>query len=243
MFIPLSIPSTLSQSSTIQHWVIVVLRAADAFIYKVDGNADVFYLDLRNPKGLAKDILLICQIIVADSTMVYRLYIVWGRSWRKVLIPLILTILLVGSGFGAIDIYGRFASEQYNPPAISALFVVVFFGATLILNIVISGLISYHIWSINHRIAQFTGQRHRINLIIHILLEGAVLYVGCLCFSLVGFMTRGSTYQFILLDVTSPLTGIAFCLIIVWVGLDKGVESTTQVLNNLRFNHQSGNRA
>ncbi|KAF8888817.1 hypothetical protein BD779DRAFT_1522749, partial [Infundibulicybe gibba] len=168
---------------------------ADAFIYRIDGNSDTYYA-LATPQNTMNIALLTGQTIVADSTMVYRLYIVWGRSLRVVLLPLILVIGLIGADCGVVLSTIRWQTPLHVSPGYFGT-IVSFFGATLILNLAVSGLITYRIWSINRDIAGLTG--HKTYSIVYILVENAVLYVACVGSTLIGF-TLDDAYQFIVRD-------------------------------------------
>ncbi|KAF8888818.1 hypothetical protein BD779DRAFT_433557 [Infundibulicybe gibba] len=216
------------------NWVIQILRMADAFIYRIDESPDQYYA-AKTPKSVTNIALNMSQTIVADSTMVYRFYIVWGRSLRVILLPLVLIIGLIGTGCGAA--YSMSSISRLTGQSNFFYTVVSFLGATLMLNLAISGLISYRIWSVNRVVAGLSS-RHRTYSVVYILLENAMLYVACVGSALIGVIL-GDTYQFIVLDTMGPVVGIAFCLIIVWVGLGKGIESTSRVLNDVKF-HSNG---
>ncbi|KAF8888823.1 hypothetical protein BD779DRAFT_433796 [Infundibulicybe gibba] len=221
-------------------WIVQIIRMTDAF---VDGHFQNYYPG-NTPQNAANIALHVGQIIVADSTMLYRLYIVWRRSRRIIIIPLILIIALIVTGSGAIYSTSPISrtTEELGLFLLSPIgdysMIVSFLGATLVLNLIISGLISYRIWSINREVTGLTG-KHKTYSIVYILLENATLYVGCIGSSLIGFILQDA-YQFTIMDSTGPAIGIAFCLIIVWVGLGMDIETTSQVFSDLKFHHSTG---
>ncbi|KAF8888820.1 hypothetical protein BD779DRAFT_433649 [Infundibulicybe gibba] len=159
-------------------WVIQILRTADA---SINGNFENYYL-AKTSQNAANVALHMGQIIVADSTMLYRLYIVWGRSRRVVLLPLILTIGLIGAGCGVIysmipvsRVTGKLGLYLSSPVG-SFSMIASFLGATLILNLAISGLISYRVWTVTREVVGLTGGRKTYS-IVYILLENAALYI------------------------------------------------------------------
>ncbi|KAF8888821.1 hypothetical protein BD779DRAFT_433731 [Infundibulicybe gibba] len=210
-------------------WAIQILRTTGAF---VNGDFYNYYAtSVEAPRNMADIVLHVCQVIVADSAMLYRLYIVWGRSRRVVLLPLVLTIVLIVVGFCQVipGVIGKLGYFGLNAS---------FLGVTLVLNIITSGLISYRIWSITRRVTRLTCG-HKTYSIVYILLENAALYVGCIGSSLIGVILD-EAYPFIILDTTGPVIGIAFCLIIVWVGLGMDIESTSQAFSDVKFHHSTG---
>ncbi|KAF8888800.1 hypothetical protein BD779DRAFT_1522667 [Infundibulicybe gibba] len=226
------------------HWVLQVLEVVDAFIYKVDKNPDTYYQDRGNPKYVAKATFHVSQTIVADSTMVSRPFYLhsktrpvitgisalhrMGENWRVVLLPLALSLGLIGSGIAFINSFARTPLGQVGSGVGGFISVISFFGQRLI---------SYRIWIINRSAVGYTSQ-HKTHSIIYILLENVMLYLACLSSTLVGFIF-GEAYELIPLDATGPVIGIAFCLILIWVGLGMGIESTSQAPSDLKFYHSS----
>ncbi|KAK0467473.1 hypothetical protein IW261DRAFT_1613002, partial [Armillaria novae-zelandiae] len=49
------------------------------------------------PMSLAEGIDAILSTILADATLIWRCWIVWGRSWRVVLVPILCTTLVTVS--------------------------------------------------------------------------------------------------------------------------------------------------
>ncbi|KAF8893081.1 hypothetical protein BD779DRAFT_1508763 [Infundibulicybe gibba] len=171
------------------HWILQLLRLIDAFIYYADddGGPSAYYADGAGSKNVTKTAFYIVQTFVGDCTMVYRLYIVWGHNWR------------VTAGGGVLYSFTRLTPGENVFVSSSGHWVLTVFAATLGTNITVTSLISYRIWSV-HRplrgIAQYS------------------LMVFCLIVTLTGYLSK-ENYQFISLDATSPVIGIAFALIIV----------------------------
>ncbi|KAF8888815.1 hypothetical protein BD779DRAFT_433418 [Infundibulicybe gibba] len=217
-------------------WLMQVFQMADAFIYRIDGNPDIYYTISKDFKAVISVALNIGLTIVADSTMVYRLYLVWGRSLRVALLPLVLVVGLIGTGCMALYSLSPISQPVGKLGIFSTA--ISFLGVTLILNVVISGLISYRIWSINRQVSGLAAGQKTYSVMC-ILLANAMLYIGCVGSSLVGIILDDN-YPLIVLNVAGPVIGIIFCLIIVWVGLGQDIESTSQVVSDISFRHSSG---
>ncbi|KAF8889042.1 hypothetical protein BD779DRAFT_1672005 [Infundibulicybe gibba] len=186
------------------HWIIQILRLLDAFIYGVDGEPDKYYGYGANPKNVAKTALYVAQTVVGDCTMIYRLYVVWGRNWKIIVIPSILTVGLTGAGAGVVYAFS-----------------LIVFATTLTTNVIVTTLISYRVWSIHRQVA--TTAQQRITPVIHVIMDSALIYTFFLVLTHAGYLAK-NVYQFIALDMASPAIGIAFSLIIVRVGLGLGSE-------------------
>ncbi|KAF8885645.1 hypothetical protein BD779DRAFT_666003 [Infundibulicybe gibba] len=144
--------------------------------------------------------------------MIYRLYIVWGRNWKVIILPSILTTALVGSGSGVVYSFSRLNRGQDIFNSSAGHLVITVFVTTLTTNISVASLISYRIWSIRRSTAS-TGLQ-TLTPIIHVILDSAFIYTFFLILTHAGYLAK-DTYQFISLDMTSPAIGIAFSLIIV----------------------------
>ncbi|KAF8888813.1 hypothetical protein BD779DRAFT_1522716 [Infundibulicybe gibba] len=92
---------------------------------RVDGSLGT-YSQFTTPKNITNIALHLGQMTVADSALLYRLYIVWGRSRWIILLPLTLTIELVATGCGVIYSFTTWAAR-----GLEFWMVVSFFGATL----------------------------------------------------------------------------------------------------------------
>ncbi|KAF8889072.1 hypothetical protein BD779DRAFT_417417 [Infundibulicybe gibba] len=139
---------------TTSHWIIQILRSADAFIANTSGGPDAYYDDIANPKDVAKTVLYIAQTLVGDLTMIYRLYMVWGRNWKVVVLPSLFTLGFVVVGSAVSASFAGLANGRVvlNTSTVGRLVVAVF-TTTLVTNLVVTGLISYRVWSIYRRIS------------------------------------------------------------------------------------------
>ncbi|KAF4607456.1 hypothetical protein EYR38_001528 [Pleurotus pulmonarius] len=93
-------------------WLIQISRLFDAFIFIA--NPTQVYGSVRSPKNVIKTGLYIGQTVVSDITMVYRLFIVWNRSWRILIFPALITAGLIAAG---INVVVSFARSPETPAA------------------------------------------------------------------------------------------------------------------------------
>lgn len=101
-----------------KHWIIQISRLFDAFIFVEHGTTPgSVYGAARSPKNVAKTALYVAQTLVGDMTMVslpalferasltatlnqvYRLFIVWNRSWTVIILPTLTTAGLLGTWY------------------------------------------------------------------------------------------------------------------------------------------------
>lgn len=204
------------------HWIIQISRLFDAFIFVEHGTTPgSVYGAARSPKNVAKTALYVAQTLVGDMTMVYRLFIVWNRSWTVIILPTLTTAGLLAAGVNVVVSFARQTPGVDIFTSASGHWIITVFAMTLATNLIVTSLIAYRIWSINRMVQGVT--RTSIMPIINIILESAGLYTAFLVMTHMAYLAK-APFQFIALDASSPAIGIAFSLIIVRVGLGLGTE-------------------
>ena len=81
-----------------QYTSIVVHRALQAFTADAgqpDG-AIIFYANVASSAAVAKDVIYVTTVLIADSFLTYRLWIVWDRAWWIAILPVLLVLGTAG---------------------------------------------------------------------------------------------------------------------------------------------------
>ncbi|KAF9501995.1 hypothetical protein BDN71DRAFT_506195 [Pleurotus eryngii] len=213
------------------HWILQIDRLFEAFIYKAGepGGPAAYYKAAREVKFVVKTAFYVAQMFVGDTTMIYRLYIVWGSDWRIIVLPTITTTALTSrdglvAGIHVVVSFARQAPGVDIFTSASGHWVVTVFATTLFTNILVTSLISWRVWSFSRRLDDIS--RSSTRPVIQIVVESALIYTVCLLITHVSYLAK-APFQFIALDATSPAIGIAFALLVVRVGLGRGAENTT----------------
>ncbi|KAJ7641606.1 hypothetical protein FB45DRAFT_900610 [Roridomyces roridus] len=72
------------------HWTLVTYQAFLAFIHLGDkAGEDTFYADLSQLIEVAKVALFSVTILIGDSLVAYRLWIVWSRGRMVIIFPMV----------------------------------------------------------------------------------------------------------------------------------------------------------
>lgn len=208
------------------HWILQIDRLFEAFIYKArePGGPAAYYKAAREVKFVVKTAFYVAQMFVGDTTMIYRLYIVWGGDWRIIVLPTITTSALTIAGINVVVSFARQAPGVDIFTSASGHWVVTVFATTLFTNILVTSLISWRVWSFSRRLDDIN--RRSTRPVIQIVVESALIYTVCLLITHVSYLAK-APFQFIALDATSPAIGIAFALLVVRVGLGRGAENIT----------------
>ncbi|KAH7886573.1 hypothetical protein F5I97DRAFT_2016915 [Phlebopus sp. FC_14] len=162
------------------HWVVCVVRVFRAFIYYAEqkGGPDAYLEYAGNPLYVVKTALNMLQVFVGDLTMVYRLYIVWGRSWRIIVAPVITSIGLLTSGLVVIYLFATISEGSNIFAGTITHWVIAVFITTFVTNVVVSSLITFRIWSINRRVRSALHSNLMASPVIGIAFSLLIIRVG-----------------------------------------------------------------
>ncbi|KAJ7701966.1 hypothetical protein B0H17DRAFT_1195163 [Mycena rosella] len=159
------------------HMINTVYALYFAFVHLGGGvAAAVFYLTEASPTDMADISFVAIVIIITDSLVIHRLYVVWSCNYRVVIFPLI--ILLVQVASGAHVIYDLAVSTQVDPGALFTPWVIASYGSSLIVSSYSSAMLSYKIVSMSRYLRRLTGSAtagKRLMRILVIMIESSAL--------------------------------------------------------------------
>ncbi|KAF7371371.1 hypothetical protein MSAN_00773500 [Mycena sanguinolenta] len=200
------------------HWILAVDRAFLAFIHPpVDVLA--FYGDLAQTTVVVKTAFIVATLIIGDTLIIHRLWIVWGYNKYVILFPVGTLIGVTVSGVGItyqLTVFqpgeSIFLSEAGRWITGEAVF-------TLCTNVYSTAFIFWQLW--NHGRHTETIQRYggpSLKSVLVILIESAALYTMWTILYLACYRSE-SNLQYIVVDCWPAVTGISCMLIHVRVGL------------------------
>ncbi|KAJ7251669.1 hypothetical protein C8J57DRAFT_670386 [Mycena rebaudengoi] len=208
------------------HWAIVIYQAFFAFIHlgTVVGE-DLFYADLSQPSELAKAALFFAAVLLGDTLVTYRLWIVWGQHRYIAVVPV---LALVGSGVtsaGTLYVFAQWDHSLRGHPFynISRPWVTSGFIFSFLTNIYSTGLIAFRIRKFKH---VGSGSESRLLGFLAILVESAALQTfWFIVFSIT--QLAESDLDFIFADSFPVILGISNMLIHARVGLGWSAQNST----------------
>jgi len=200
-------------------------RLIEGFIVLRDqpGGPAAYFGDVSVSVNVVKIAIHTVNSVVGDGVVVWRCYLVWGKSWRMCIIPIALLIGSTAAGLAQTIAFAR-AKNDHNAFAevleITNGFV---FGLSLATNVVVTILISLRIWYITRQVRPLTAAGEAAGLfkywkILSIIIESGMIYSAALvCEITLYFLNSNSFY--IIYDPIGQLTGIVPTMILVLVGL------------------------
>lgn len=210
LFVPVA---TLLLCIATAHLTIDLIRALEAFIFSAHTiGADAYYSNLASPLELTKTALYITQPTVADAVLVWRCYVLNGRS-LLVGIPGCIVLLTNGAiGYYVVWSLSR-AGKGSTVYTIVPGMITTFYTVTMLISVICTSLISWRIYRSRRSKSDCPAVLLPVLIVV---VESGILYATSVLALLLAFLT-GSNGQYPAMDIAPPIVGIVFCLIILQV--------------------------
>ncbi|TFK50308.1 hypothetical protein OE88DRAFT_235149 [Heliocybe sulcata] len=194
-----------------------LVHVLDAFAYYTGpGGAEAVLGHVSSWINVVKLGNYMLQTTIGDFLLVYRCYVIHNRRRAVIALPIVLWLMFVVTYSLAIYVtanrhaFGSISSGQ--TPFLTAAIV-----ATLVQNIVTTGMIVYRLWSHERRNGDILAEcsaRHRITRLIGIIIESAAFYTIFTLLTLVTFLTNNNA-DYAVSDCVVQIIGVSFNLIII----------------------------
>ncbi|TFK49570.1 hypothetical protein OE88DRAFT_1736576 [Heliocybe sulcata] len=240
---------TITSVQTIGTFVDVFVTSdiASSTQYAGETPAIIHEKDISNLFDCILDALNATNIIFADGLLIWRCYVVWGRSVNVTIIPMIMLAAGSACGYTLVYLDSQFYALRLRtvwyllPPQdewthlemMYEYMSIVYYTTSLVTNLLMSSLIAYRIWRINKELrlhAEVPSSRsyQRITLFM---VETGSIYSACLLIAVVYDATSDLTSteaMGVSRSVVVMISGIAPTLLIVLTGLKRTTEAASQ---------------
>ncbi|KAJ7446315.1 hypothetical protein FB451DRAFT_1412343 [Mycena latifolia] len=199
------------------NWILSMARVFIGFVTFRDGTAaPAFFDDNSQITTTVQNIFAALSILIADSMIIYRLWIVWSRNKLVVLLPVLtligLTIALILTVRTTTQVDDIAQDKGLTPGLVF----------TLVTNIYSTGLISWKVWNITK--ASSSVQGNNLRDFISIIIESAAIYTIWAIFYIITHQIN-SDLQFVALIPLPAVAGIANALIQARIGMGRTIDS------------------
>ncbi|KIP07585.1 hypothetical protein PHLGIDRAFT_412673 [Phlebiopsis gigantea 11061_1 CR5-6] len=207
--------------------VLLLIHVLDAFIwYRGPGGAIGEFDEISYWVNAMKTVTYIIQTSIGDGVLIYRCYIVYGRSWI-VVAPLCLLWVggLVTEIFDGYIAFTLHKTALLNVGELSP-FITSLLSITLALNVIATSMIIYKIWMIERGTRDAFALRGSSSLrrAIRIIVESGLLYsLSVVCN--MGVYVSGNNALYGVSDCVVQVIGISFNLIIIRIDQGRTVET------------------
>ncbi|KAJ7639704.1 hypothetical protein DFH06DRAFT_1217648 [Mycena polygramma] len=211
---PVFLASVIMAMAITAHWILAVDRLFLAFIHsKVP---ILFYARLTDITEVVKTGLLTGTLLISDSFIIYRLWVVWSYDKWVVLPPLCTLVGLLVTGVGLTYQFTQPIPDDNVFLSVAGRWITSNCVFILVTNIYCTAMISWRILTVNRDSAKLGGSS--LKSVLAIIVESAAIITTQTLFYTICYES-GSGIQTILLNIWAPIAGIAFMLINVRVGL------------------------
>jgi len=180
------------------------------------GSSDLDSLCLIGPGRplcLAESTATMAQLLLGDGVNLYRLWLVWERSWRPVVIPGFLFLLGIVASCLNIIAYALDANTQLPNGALIAFGVV-----ALVQPMLTSSLIILRLWTTERRATPYRATESSLSPIIRMITESAAVYVAALLFVSILWLADPVAYT-VGVAIAVPIVPLTFCGLTTRVGV------------------------
>jgi len=191
-----------------------------------------FFADLTQPIFAAKHAIYFTMMLVGDSIVIYRCYVVWNRNFWIVLFPILCSM---GSGACAYQTIWAIRHFSFHTSFIRLehnMGFVIFslsFGA----NAISTSLLAYKIWKADRNMRKTLSVSVREKSLVPVLRivaeSGAVNTAYLLTYTII--LQSGTNGIQIMACIVTPLVGIIFGTVIIRAALANETEARTNAMS------------
>ncbi|KAJ6462451.1 hypothetical protein C8R45DRAFT_526007 [Mycena sanguinolenta] len=202
------------------HWITIVYQAFLVFVASPQGlEAEAILNNNMHVTVIAQDSLMTLAILVGDSLIIHRLWVVW-RGKLVLMLPLASLTAFTISGFISLRIVLR-SADIFADPLLNVTSVL-----TLLTNVYCTAFITWKIWTVTKAAMPSDGTKLRHFIVI--VVESAGMYSVWVVFFAVTFQLH-SNLQSSVIQTAPALIGIVNALIHTRVGLGWTSEQTEKI--------------
>ncbi|KAF9472744.1 hypothetical protein BDN70DRAFT_886614 [Pholiota conissans] len=188
-----------------------------AFLHNDRAARIAFLADVSTKLFSAKHCILITQLLIGDSFVSYRCWIVWGRRLWIVILPIMLSL---GSAISGTYVMWVFAHHPSTTVKQQKSWVAAIFTLSLCANAVATSLLAFRIWQVDRRNRIILGgSTSTLMPIVKILIESGAINAAYLFVYNVTLLSGSQALEF-MAQVATPISGIIFSIVIIRVGLN-----------------------
>ncbi|KAJ7749572.1 hypothetical protein DFH07DRAFT_555271 [Mycena maculata] len=199
-----------------------LLHNTQAFVlYKGQGGATQEFSNISDWVNIIRTVDTLVQTLLGDGMLIYRCWVVYGRSWRVVAFSILLWCGAAGCTGMVLHLEGTLRSNalitsgSLHPPITS------FWLLTITLNLLTTGLLVFKIWRVDRENARFTFQTtsaqyqpSTLRKVMRIIIESGLMYTVVAFLVFITYIFNSySVYP--TSDVEVQIVGIAFNLILI----------------------------
>lgn len=213
-----------------------------AFI-QFQGDPIVEFTKTSNWLNVMKMVCYVAQTFVGDSILLFRCWVVYGKNWLVICVPMVLWLGTAACGTMTIYIEASFDTSGKLLNASSLLpFITSMLCLTLATNVLTTSLIVHRIWNIRkplqHRSAVVINSP--LTRVLVVLVESGLMYTTSIII-LFGLYMASNNGQYGVSNAVVQIIGITFNLIITSADRGDSFQLTTHSRSHISHQASQGN--
>ncbi|KAF7352532.1 hypothetical protein MVEN_01218200 [Mycena venus] len=207
------------------HWILDIIDTAYGLLESE--NPQVYFLAPIRLRAVTGTAFFLASLVICDTMIIYRLWIVWNKSTLVVIFPVITLLGMLTCGIGVTRQFAVTAVGESVFTQEIARWIVTDSVFNLLTNVYSTGLIAYRIYTINARMSIITRVHGGDDLksVMAILVESSALLSAWIVFEMITYSTK-SALEIFVLNTLGTVSGLSFMLINVRVALGWGQTET-----------------
>ncbi|KAF8509049.1 hypothetical protein JB92DRAFT_2814410 [Gautieria morchelliformis] len=212
------------------HISCVLARIIQAFIVHIndEGGAILYLADIGQPLNRSKDMIYVTMIVLADTILVWRCFMVWNKNYYVIAVPSIMALATAISGYGAIARY--YTPNPYTPTSVQ--WAEGMLTVSMATNIIVTLLTAGKIWKVAHGLGamSFGPSQRRYHYVILLIVESGVVMAASKTLEFILFMLApndgldGLNALYIVMDCMPQIMGI--CPTFIMLAVNRGFTSS-----------------
>ncbi|KAL1659607.1 hypothetical protein GGF50DRAFT_119733 [Schizophyllum commune] len=171
------------------HWVCLVIRAFEAFIFWEDGqHADLYYSGTATSSSVARAVLHGATAVVSDMFVIARLYVIWDYSKWVVIFPSVSLVGQLVSTMGHAQSYASYNVTSYFAPASLHHWRLAACVSTLCVNIYCTVMVLWRAGHVHYRRSEYNSGPSIMSAAI-LIAESAAFYTFSVLISQITYTT------------------------------------------------------
>ncbi|KAJ7749586.1 hypothetical protein DFH07DRAFT_828975 [Mycena maculata] len=199
-----------------------LLHNIQAFVlYKGAGGAAQEFSNISDWVNIIRTVDTLVQTLLGDGMLIYRCWMVYGKSWRVVAFSILLWCGAAACTGMVLHIEGTLHSNALITSGSLQPLVTSFWLLTITLNLLTTGLLVFRIWKVDRQNARFAYQTassqyrpSRLRKVMRIIIESGLMYTVVAFITFVTYIVNSNS-SYGTSDVEVQIVGIAFNLIII----------------------------
>ncbi|KAG6917361.1 hypothetical protein DXG01_002826 [Tephrocybe rancida] len=213
-----------------------------AYVLSPPGKGEATFSELSSWPVVLKSADLLTQTTIGDAMLIYRCWIVYGRSWLVIIPSFVLW--LGGTVCSVFLVYYEATTTTSALITASKLhpYGVAFWASTVSLNIITTTLLVWPIWKVARHHEQFayqstnSGSLNIMKDVTYVIIESGLMYTVAAFMTFVTYTTKHNSL-YIVSSAEVGIAGIAFNLIITRTA--QAVRAKKGLLPQVPFQHKS----